>query len=171
MHPLFAHDRFNHAPISYDVSHPPSSRSVLDRTTRTAVPLDTLSQPATDASDHRLAFESDKFPWPIHVSSTSGTKGPGRGFKRVPITNLDILRAVHAALLIRVTPEEWAATPKAKQRKITHAYEKRCVVFGGDWDSGVRRIDWLGDKTRLAGVEVHKNHNGEDAAKLVFKDI
>lgn len=171
MHPLFAHDRLDHAPIYYDVRYPPSTRSVLDRTTRTAVPLQTLSQPATDTSDHRLILESDKFPWPIHVSSPSGSKGPGRGFKRAPITNFDALHALHAALLIRVTPEEWASTPKSKQRKITRAYEKRCIGFGGDWDSGVRRIDWLGDKTRLAGVEVHKNAKGDDIAKLVFKEL
>ncbi|KAF8422345.1 hypothetical protein L210DRAFT_3633769 [Boletus edulis BED1] len=80
MHPLFASTRLHSAHISYNVTYTPSSRTVLDRTTHTAVPAHTLSQPATDpqtpAASH-LVLRTDKFPWPVIVgpstSSPSGT--------------------------------------------------------------------------------------------------
>lgn len=63
MHPLLASTRFTHAPISYDVLSPPSSNSVLDRSTRSSVPSHTLSQPATDPPTFgKLILQSDKFP-------------------------------------------------------------------------------------------------------------
>ncbi|EEB99915.1 hypothetical protein MPER_00277, partial [Moniliophthora perniciosa FA553] len=55
------------------------------------------------------------------------------------------------------------------QRKVTKAYETRCRTIGGGWDQGVKRIDWLGGKTRLIGVEVDKNASDTGVAKLVFE--
>jgi len=40
--------------------------------------------------------------------------------------------------------------------------------MGGGWEGGVRRIDWLGEKTNLVGVEVDKSA-GRSVGKLVFK--
>ncbi|KAI0783737.1 hypothetical protein C8Q75DRAFT_725389 [Abortiporus biennis] len=178
MHPLLAYTRLHRAPLSYDVTFTPSARTVLDRTTHSAIPSHTLSQPATDPptpSSSRLVLRCDKFPWPIVVgpSGPRFTIGPAKhshsksagGF----ITNLDVLYAVHTTLLTAVTPEEWESLGHGskKQAKVTKAYEKRCTRMGGGWEGGVKRIDWLGSKTRLVGVEVDKSA-GRAGGKLVF---
>ncbi|KAF8879402.1 hypothetical protein BD779DRAFT_1155973 [Infundibulicybe gibba] len=179
MHPLLAYSRLHSPPISYDVIFSPSSRTVVDRSTRTAIPMHTLSQPATEPpTATRLVFKSDKLPWPIVVtpSGTSGSK-PGRFFiadgasaSGAPITNMDLLHAIHHTLSSRVSQVEWDALGHGSraQRKITRAYEKRCVKMGGGWDGGVRRIDYLGGKTRLVGIEVDKTPTEGGAGKLVF---
>lgn len=186
MHPLFAYSRVHHAPIAYDVIHAPSARTVLDCTTHSPVPAHTLSQPATDpptAAPSQLVLRSHKFPWTIVVNSsglTSGNSGSASSKKMSRshsrsssmqasvITNLDVLYAVHTTLLSRVTPEEWEALGNGSkaQRKVTKAYEKRCTSMGG-WEGGVRRVDWLGGKTHLSGIEVDKT-GGNGIGKLIF---
>lgn len=85
------------------------------------------------------------------------------------ITNLDVLYAIHTTLLTPITPEEWEELGHGSkaQLKVTKAYEERCVRMGGGWEGGVRRVDWLGGKTRLVGVEVDKSE-GKGVGKLVF---
>lgn len=176
MHPLFASTRLHRAPISYDVTYTPSSRTVLDCTTRVAVPTHMLAQPATDPptpASSRLILRSDKFPWPVVVGPSSGSGysgsgyGPSRSRSSSNISNLDLLYALHATLLTRVTPQEWEALGHGSraQRKVTRAYEKRCTKMRGGWEGGVRRLDWLHGKTRLVGIEVEKHGSG---GKLVF---
>ncbi|KAH7887223.1 hypothetical protein F5I97DRAFT_1807339 [Phlebopus sp. FC_14] len=181
MHPLFASTRLHSAPISYDVTYTPSSRTVLDRTTHTAVPAHTLSQPATDPptpASSRIVLRSEKFPWPVVVVA-SGSSSSGSGFyvgssptksRSSNITNLDLLYSLHSTLLTRVTPQEWESLGHGSraQRKVTRAYEKRCTRMGGGWEGGVRRLDWLHGKTRLIGIEVEKHGNGASFGKLVF---
>lgn len=182
MHPLFAHSLLHHAPIQYDVGRAPSARTVLDCTTHSPVPAHTLAQPATDpptAAPDQVVLRSHKFPWTIVVkasSPSSSNKKIKRSNSRssVPgtvITNLDVLYAIHTTLLARVTPEEWEALGNGSkaQRKVTRAYEKRCSVMG-DWEGGVRRVDWLGGKTHLIGVEVDRSSGG-GVGKLVFARI
>lgn len=178
MHPLLACSRLHRPPISYDITYTPSSRTIIDRSTRSPIPAHTLAQPATDPPTlNRLVLKSSKIPWVV-VASASGAKTSSRFYlagsstpKNVgaPVTNLDLLYAVHTTLSARVTQQEWEALGHGSraQRKITRAYEKRCIRMGGGWDGGVRRIDYLGEKTRLVGVEVDKTADG-GAGKLVF---
>jgi hypothetical protein len=85
------------------------------------------------------------------------------------VSNLDVLCAVHNTLLARVTHQEWDALGKGSraQRRVTRAYEKRCSRMGGGWEGGVRRIDYLGEKVRLVGVEVDRTAAG-GVARVVF---
>ncbi|THH26297.1 hypothetical protein EUX98_g7890 [Antrodiella citrinella] len=154
----------------------PSARTVLDRATHSAIPSHTLSQPATEPptlSSSRLILRSHKFPWPVVVgpSGPRFTIGPSkhRSSSANAITNLDVLYAVHTTLLTPVTPEEWESLGNGSraQQKVTKAYEKRCSLLGG-WDGGVKRVDWLGSKTRLIGVEVEKSAGKPGTGKLVF---
>lgn len=178
MHPLLAYTRLHRAPITYDVSFTPSARTVLDRATHSAIPAHTLAQPATDPptpSSARLVLRSHKFPWPVVVSGagprfTIGPPKHGRSSSTNSITILDVLYAVHTTLLTPVTPEEWESLghKSSAQRKVSKAYEKRCTRMGGGWEGGVRRIDWLGEKTQLVGVEVDKGAGHGGAGKLVF---
>ncbi|KAL0960286.1 hypothetical protein HGRIS_011913 [Hohenbuehelia grisea] len=188
IHPLLAHSRLHSAAISYDITFTPSTRTVLDRGTHAAVPAGTLSQPATQPpTTSRLVLQSDKLPWPVivspsHVSTSAqnpktaprfyiagGTTYPKPKTEAAkPVTNLDVLYALHTTLYTRITQEEWEQLGHGSrsQRKITRAYEKRCIKMGGGWDEGVRRIDWLHGKTRLVGIELDKS--GEVLGKLVF---
>lgn len=176
MHPLFASNRFTQAPISYDVLTLPTAagRTILDRTTRCPVPAITLSQPATDPPSYsRLILTSDRFTWRVLVDNApkfflAGNRKPSH----VPITNLDVIEAIHRTLHTRVTQEEWAQLGNGSrtQRKATNAYNLRCQKMGGNPKDGVKRVDILGEKTRLIGIEVDKNSNapGGRVAKMVF---
>ena len=69
-----------------------------------------------------------------------------------------------------VTPEEWHSLGEGSraQRRVAEAYKERCTRMGGGWEGGVRRVDWLGSKTHLVGVEIDKSNEGENVGKLVF---
>ena len=183
MHPLFAYSRLHHsALIQYDVSRTPSAQTVMDCTTHSPVPANTLAQAATDpptAAPDQLLLGSHKFPWTIVVKAGSpypsnkktkhsGSRSPVTG---TLITNLDVLYAIHTTLIAQVTSEEWEALGEGStaERKVTRAYEKRCSVMG-DWEGGVRRVDWLGGKTHLIGIEVDRI-SGHNIGKLVFARI
>ena len=182
MHPLLAHTRLHSrcVPILYDVLYTPSTRTVVDRTTHTAVPAHTLAQPATEPPAPRVAPRSDKFPWSVVIGGSSKLSGArfhiGGGEEkssssrhRAFVTNLDLLYALHTTLLTHVTPQEWEALGHgSRAQKVTQAYEKRCKRMGGGWDDGVRRIDWLHGRTRLVGVEVDKYGRDCGTGKLVF---
>ncbi|KAH9926848.1 hypothetical protein B0H21DRAFT_763869 [Amylocystis lapponica] len=166
MHPLFAYTRLHRAPLTYDVTFTPSARTVLDRATHSAIPSHTLAQPATEpptAAGARLVLRSHKFPWPVVVAPSSAPpSSPGPRFTVAPaktgaISNLDVLYA-------------WTSLGHGSraQQKVTRAYERRCQRMGGGWEGGVRRIDWLGEKTRLVGVEIDKSGAPGGAGKLVF---
>ena len=82
----------------------------------------------------------------------------------------DVLHAVYNTLVQAATPEEWEALGKGShaQRKISRAYDRRCRSLGGGWEGGIRRVDWLGEKTRLIGVEVDYKASGSGVGNLVF---
>jgi len=182
MHPLLSYTRLHHAPISYDVAFTPSARTVVDRTLHSPLPAVTLAQPATEPpipASSRLVLRSPKLPWVVVVgpigstpSFTIGTGGEQRKTKTtLALTNLDVLYAVHATLMACVTPEEWHSLGEGSraQRRVAEAYKTRCTRMGGGWEGGVRRLDWLGSKTHLVGVEIDKSNEGdENVGRLVF---
>lgn len=174
MHPLLASTRLHHAPIAYDITALPSARTVLDRTTNSPIPAYTLAQPATDppiSASSSLSLRSDKFPWRITIGPINGAQPPSGLLNKASgrtittgatyITNLDVLHALHNGLMKRVTMAEWESLGNGSraQRKVSAAYEKRCLKQGGGWEDGVRRVDWLGLKTKLVGVEIVKGEN------------
>ncbi|KAH9977498.1 hypothetical protein BJV74DRAFT_860688 [Russula compacta] len=160
MHPLLSYTRLHHAPISYDIAFTPSARTVVDRTVHSPLPAVTLAQPATEPpipASSRLVLRSPKLPWVVVLAA---------------LTNLDVLYAVHATLMTCVTPEEWHSLGEGSraQRRVAEAYKQRCTRMGGGWEGGIRRVDWLGSKTHLVGVEIEKgaDEGGENVGRLVF---
>lgn len=124
-----------------------------------------------------FVLKSRNFPWEVVASSlrTGKTKLSPSSLvgeaNTPPVTNLDVLHAVHITLAGRVTPQEWMALGHQShaQMEISRAYERRCVRMGGGWDEGVRRIDYLRGKTYLVGVELEKSAGGESVVgRLVF---
>ncbi|KAJ7056004.1 hypothetical protein C8F01DRAFT_375404 [Mycena amicta] len=198
LHPLFAYTHLDHAPISYDIAFPPSALTIRSRGarkgTRTppSIPANVLSQPATDPPVYtQLALTSPLFPWEVVVHpNASGTAPYGHRRLRRPVTNYDVLCALHDALTERATSDEWTAVggaesssplgmvmlkqkQKQKQKRVLRAYQDRCIMRGGGWDSGVRRIDWLEGCTRLVGIMLdtigkHETDTGVRGT-LVFK--
>jgi hypothetical protein len=182
MHPVLSHTRLHHAPIYYDVAFTPSARTVVDRTQHSPFPAVTLAQPATEPpipASSRLVLRSPKLPWVVAVGPIGsppsffiGKDGEKRKTKSsAALTNLDVLYAVHSTLMTCVTPEEWHSLGEGSraQRRVAEAYKERCTRMGGGWEGGVRRVDWLGSKTHLVGVEIDKsNEAGENIGKLVF---
>ncbi|KAF8656410.1 hypothetical protein AX16_002554 [Volvariella volvacea WC 439] len=185
MHPLFAYSRLHHAPISYDICYAPTSQYIVDRSTRSPIPSHMLLQPATDPPTYsELTLKCEKLPWPVVVvpSSSSNdataslefaTAGSRSNLHAGFVTNLDVLTAVHQTLRTRITPKEWEelGNGSRSQRKVTRAYEKRCTKMDGGWTSGVRRLDYLGGKTRLVGIETDKSAGASGVGKLVFSKV
>ncbi|KAN0137852.1 hypothetical protein V8E53_004336 [Lactarius tabidus] len=185
-HPLLSFTRLHHAPISYDIAFTPSARTVVDRKIHAPVPAVTLAQPATEPpipACSRLVLRSPKLPWTVAVGPIGSppsffmsffignSDGQRKATSSVALTNLDVLYAVHTTLVTRVTPEEWAALGEGSkaQRRVAEAYKQRCTRMGGGWEEGTRRVDWLGSKTHLVGVEIDKsNEAGENVGRLVF---
>ncbi|KAH8824562.1 hypothetical protein DL96DRAFT_1467994 [Flagelloscypha sp. PMI_526] len=184
MHPVLAYTKQSQAPISYDVTYPPSSHTVVDRNTRASVPKHTLQESATDPiTVSTLVLTSDKLPWPVVVRSRRGSSSSSKssakfyiGERTTPsdptssstyVTNNDVLRSLHDNLYTRVTQEEWDAlgSGSLKQKRVWKTYEARCQNAGGGHPAGVRRIDYLGEKTRLVGIEVDRSSEG---GRLVF---
>jgi hypothetical protein len=183
MHPLISFTRRHHAPISYDIAFTPSARTVVDRTIHAPVPAVTLAQPATEPpipASSRLVLRSPKLPWDVNVGPIGsppkffiGKGGEQRkATTSVALTNLDVLYALHTTLMTCVTSEEWNALGEGSraQRRVAEAYKKRCTRMGGGWEGGIRRLDWLGSKTHLVGVEIEKGgeEGGENVGRLVF---
>jgi hypothetical protein len=174
MHPLLSYTRLHHAPISYDVAFTPSARTVVDRTMHSPLPAVTLAQPATEPPipvSSRLVLRSPKLPWVVVVGPIGAPEQHGKPKMTLALTSLDVLYAVHSTLMQCVTPEEWHSLGEGSraQRRVAEAYKKRCTRMGGGWEGGVRRVDWLGSKTHLVGVEIDKDNEGdENVGTLVF---
>jgi len=160
---------------------PPSPQTVVDGTTHTAIPSDILCQPAIDPPTFNLVLRSDKFPWLIVVqpSAYATESSPVKlklgdrnswNSKDIPITNDDLVHALHRTLSLRVTQQEWDALGKDSpaQLQATVGYVRRTRALG-DAGGGVRRIDWLGEATQLIGIEAEKtSDNNMAVARLVF---
>ncbi|CAK5284587.1 unnamed protein product [Mycena citricolor] len=171
---------FHHAPLSYDIAFPPSKQTILRRGARDPIPIEVLDEPATEPPMYtELVLHCAHFPWDIVVhphtaieapaSRRCGPRMPPRR-RKTPITNLDIVCAVHDALSGRASGDEWGRLSTKVQRRISRSYEARCVQTGGGWDAGVRKIDWLEGRTRLVGIEmVPVKNSGQPRAMLVFK--
>ncbi|KAJ7197909.1 hypothetical protein GGX14DRAFT_184600 [Mycena pura] len=178
MHPLFAYTHLDHAPISCDIAYAPSARTILDRATREPIPASVLDEPATEPPLYtQLILRSSLFPWDVVVRPhAAAAPAPASPRSRCPrrrrkITNLDVLYALQDTLSARVTQDEWAGLGARARRRISHAYETRCIARGGGWDAGVRRIDWLEGRTRLVGIELlpPQKDCAVAPATLVFK--
>ncbi|KAK7453328.1 hypothetical protein VKT23_012007 [Stygiomarasmius scandens] len=189
MHPLLASNAHTHAPISYDVTCPPSKESIVDRTTRSSVPGHLLKEPATEPSTiDRLVLKSEWLPaeWGTVAFPGSGTMdeiqshhgygkkffiGESSGSSGGSITNFDVLYAIYANLQQKITQEEWEELGRSDSRGQRHAiraYDRRCRMLGRGWEEGLKRVDWLGERTCLSGVLVDKSENPLGMASLVF---
>ena len=101
-----------------------------------------------------------------YYTGWSGSAAQSRR-RNAAITNLDVLCALYQTLQVNVTNVEWSSLGHGSvmQHTVAEAYERRCIRNCGGWEGGVRRIDWLGRRTTLIGVEVPAD---ADTGRLVF---
>lgn len=114
-----AHSSTVFPPIFYDVTLPPSRKTVrckpkdpqpTSKSKIEAVPTYILSEPATDPPTRgTLVLVCERFPWTVTVyggCSNSSTVGAGE-----IVTNSDVLHALYYTLNCQVTRGEWDELP------------------------------------------------------------
>jgi hypothetical protein len=167
LHELLMISRRHHtSALTYDVLLTPSMHSVFDNGTGQPVSRSVLAEPATYPSlSSSLTLHSELLPWPVKVFPVQSKSQPRfyipssrseAGGSHHPITILDILWAIHNSLNVPATQQEWDSLGSGSktQKRISRAYEDRCRRLNGGWEAGVKRGDWLGSRTILAGIEV-----------------
>ncbi|KAJ2912365.1 hypothetical protein MD484_g8047, partial [Candolleomyces efflorescens] len=93
------------------------------------------------------------------------------------VSNLDVLCAIHSTLATGICQDEWDQLGEGdspEQRRIARAYRRRCRETGDDLMAGVKRIDFLKNKTVLVGIESRKRGDPTSRdgvlGKLVFAE-
>ncbi|KAJ2922980.1 hypothetical protein H1R20_g14110, partial [Candolleomyces eurysporus] len=93
------------------------------------------------------------------------------------VSNLDVLCAIHSTLARGICQDEWDELGEGdspEQRRIARAYRRRCRETGDDLTEGVKRIDFLKNKTVLVGIESKRkgDRSSRDGVlgKLVFAE-
>ncbi|EAU89876.1 hypothetical protein CC1G_07028 [Coprinopsis cinerea okayama7 len=81
-----------------------------------------------------------------------------QGSSDAVVSNLDVLCAVHTSLGTPITQKEWESlgNDSPDQRRVARAYRKRCKDTGDSLNDGVKRIDFLKQKTCMVGVASKK---------------
>jgi hypothetical protein len=88
-----------------------------------------------------------------------------------PISLADILVAVHQSLNRPITNIDWAGLDRHQKRDITRAYLKRCGSSEHERAQGVKRVDFLLDKTRMVGIVRSGVEDGWEVMRLVLSDL
>lgn len=156
MHPILAvANRTTLAPAFYQVTKLPSPNSIVDRHTLQKLHLSTLREPATDPPTFtKLVLELDRLPWHWRAVVKPDPSIPRS--KPDLITNMDVFVTVHRTLFVAVSQVEWDSLEKSSREQGRIAWENRCARLGGRREEGVLRVDCLGNRTKLVGVEVVK---------------
>ncbi|KZT24785.1 hypothetical protein NEOLEDRAFT_1148355 [Neolentinus lepideus HHB14362 ss-1] len=67
------------------------------------------------------------------------------------VTVADVLAHLYAALRTPASKREWAALDARAQERVGASFFRRCGA-GEERRKGVKRVDWLGGRTRFGGV-------------------
>ena len=122
-------------------------RTYLDPTAY-PYPPSALAQPATHPPLAKLRIAIQPLPsvlLSVYVSSAS--------YSYVSVAHL--LRSLHAALQVRVSESEFAQLSEWEQKIAAKAFYDRCESskdYYGELFEGVKRIDFFGGETRIAGL-------------------
>ncbi|KAG8984267.1 hypothetical protein FRB90_005432 [Tulasnella sp. 427] len=102
--------------------------------------------PATQPLQRRLILISRHFDWRIVVENPNG------------VTIGDVLFRIRDSLNKIASKEEYGAVPEDVQAEILKAYQRNCNATSNgsklrDLKEGLKRVDWLGKRTLLAGIQ------------------
>ena len=70
----------------------------------------------------------------------------------------------------RITRADWEQLNKQDERAITRAYTNRCNMNEHERSQGVKRVDFLLGKTRMAGLVRSKIEDGWEVMSLILAD-
>lgn len=118
------------------------------------IPEHELSQSATTPPVVHLRIITEHIPWTIDVRGRTSLQNDPSSRVRV----VDVLEAIHKSLRTGITNEEWNRLQKTSRDQIKKAYSRRCLasrafaLTGYEEKRGVRRVDYLEDKTMFLGL-------------------
>ncbi|TDL22710.1 hypothetical protein BD410DRAFT_803144 [Rickenella mellea] len=107
-----------------------------------------LSQYATNPPTPYFRITCGTFPrdWFIDVKMSRNSHG---------VTVVDVLRAIDELLRVRITPREWDKATEKHRKGVLKEHNRRCKSSRDpeyERRGGVRRVDWLGDRTGFVGL-------------------
>ncbi|KAF8522015.1 hypothetical protein JB92DRAFT_2888944 [Gautieria morchelliformis] len=124
------------------------------------IPQHDLAQFATTPPVTRMKIMTDLIPWSINVRGrTTSPSNDSESFVRV----VDVLDGIYQSLRAGVADDEWRRVPKDFRDQVKLAYRRRCAasrpftITGYEERQGVRRVDYLKDKTILLGLTMMKS--------------
>ncbi|KZS98481.1 hypothetical protein SISNIDRAFT_448721 [Sistotremastrum niveocremeum HHB9708] len=98
--------------------------------------------PALDNNAMVIRIVSDDFPWSIDARTSKEDAAN-------PVTHRDVMQSLYDFFQKELTDPEFANASESRKAKITKAWEARQV---DEEDTLVKRIDWLGKRTRFDGL-------------------
>jgi Family of unknown function (DUF6699) len=131
-------------------------------TTPLPIPEHDLSQFATTPPATRIRIACDLIPWTIEVRGRTTLPNDPTSFVRV----IDVLDGIYTSLREGVTSAEWNRAERAFRDQVKKAYSRRCHVSrsftltGYEEKQGVRRIDYLQEKTMFLGLTIKSPGGG-----------
>lgn len=168
MHPVLELTPSGNPPIlRYDLVDPPSgsalslrSRDVIRSLTRT------LDEAATSPPVSHLTIYCPHLPWTIRVEASSRH-----------VTVNDVLVAIYHSLRRQLSPTEYALLQNGKDRdRAAQAYRDRYKrlrdgrAYDAEQSGGMRRVDFLMEKTRFGGLSRGVDAHGREGWMLaVYK--
>jgi len=167
--PVYGATNFVPSPL---VPSPPRSKTSDDLPTKTVEKNKSSNNNAWHVGVSTSASGSSTY-GPEPSPSKSQARAPR--FHMHPLLSYTRLHHAPISYDVAFTPSartvEWHGLGEGSraQRRVAEAYKERCTRMGGGWEGGIRRVDWLGSKTLLVGVEIDKsNEGGENVGRLVF---
>ncbi|KAG5641522.1 hypothetical protein DXG03_004827, partial [Asterophora parasitica] len=132
-------------------------------------PYEDMIQPAFIPSTTRLRIVCDAFPqWPIVLQLSSYE---GAGYDPLPISVSDVLVAVHRSMHKQITHDDWRRLSRPQEIEVARAFTRRVHadpdLLQEEHRKGVKRVDYLLGKTRMAGLMNLGRSDGWDVMQLV----
>ncbi|KAG9042680.1 hypothetical protein FS837_010501 [Tulasnella sp. UAMH 9824] len=122
-----------------------------------------IAEPAIDPKVHKLRLVSPFLPWPIDVLP-SHAKSPSKSPKKKDeafVTVGDVLTAIHRALQFGITEGEYFIGSEADRERINGAYKAAMKRKERSKEEGVKRVDFLGDRTVCVGFRLPESDKEE----------
>lgn len=122
-----------------------------------------IAEPAVDPRVNKLRLVSPFLPWPIDVLP-SHAKSPSKSPKKKDeafVTVGDVLTAIHRALQYGITEGEYFIGSEQDRERINAAYKKAVKNKERAKDEGVKRVDFLGERTICVGFRLPESEKEE----------
>ncbi|KAG6871550.1 hypothetical protein C0995_003389 [Termitomyces sp. Mi166 len=148
---------------------------------RTRVAPEVLAQPVTYPPVTRLRIVSDSLPqkWDItfDLPPEEYEFYVRTGYEPPPVTAQDVLQELHRHMQTPISHDDWAKLSRAETESVRRAFTRRCRAAPDGYDGyqaerarGVKRVDYLGGRTRFVGLLKVEMENGCEVVKFVTTD-